>query len=456
MSSYYLYGAGKYVEYFVQMILYFGDNVAGILDGDIKKQGRIIGGIRVYPPENILLSGCRVIISCMATEEIREILNEMGIENREMLVRDYLVEKLGKVHESFHIKAEKEHICFDLCSGAEWGGAENWNYFLADKYKKNNPDKSVMLISDEYKNFQSCIHVPIIEFTKDDDICKIVNFFQNDEGVCFVNSFFGHSFFAMLAMKIENPGRVRLITIVHNDYKDLYRICSMFKEFIDCFICVSSKIQKNMIGVCGVQNEKVFFLHQPMEIEHRYRSKRLSGEIKIGVATRLTKQQKRVDYLPGIIDILETKGIQYKMFIAGDGDCYSFLDEFIRKRDLTERVILLGRIAHDKMWDFWDDIDIYLNFSDFEGSSLSMLEAMSSSCVPIVTDVSGARDYIEDGVNGFIVDIGDLDGICEKIEYFSHYQEEIEVMGVRSRNSVIEKCNVDSYLCRFSRILGRG
>ncbi len=455
MISYYLYGAGKYVEYFVQMILYFGDSVAGIIDGDIKKQGKTIGGILVYPPKELFQSGCRVIISCMAAEEIREILRGMGIESRELPVQNYLSEKLSKVRRSFHIEAEKEHLCFDLCSGAEWGGAENWNYFLADKYKKNNPDKSVMIISDEFKNCQSYIHVPIIKFKKNEDICKIVNLFPKDDGVCFVNSFFDHSFFAMLAMKIKNPERVRLITIVHNDYEDLYRICGMFKEFIDCFICVSSKIQKNVIESCGVQSEKVFFLHQPMEIEHPYRSKRLFDEIKIGVATRLTKQQKRVDYLPDILESLEKKRVQYKMFIAGDGDCYNFLDEFIRERNLTERVMLLGRIAHDKMWDFWNDIDIYLNFSDFEGSSLSMLEAMSSSCVPIVTDVSGTRDYIENGVNGFIVDIGDIAGICEKIEYFSWHHEKIEVMGERSRNSVIEKCNVDSYLCQFSHILRR-
>ncbi len=435
------------------MILYFGDGVAGIIDGDIKKHGKIISGIRVYPPKHLLMSKSRVIISCMATEEIRDILRGMGIENREMLVRDYLGEKSSKVLMPFHIENSKELLCFDLCSGAKWGGAENWNYFLADMYKKNNPDKRVMIISDEYKDHRLCTHIPIIEFSKEDGICKIVDSFSDDEGICFVNSFFGHSFFAMLAMKVENPQKVRLITIVHNDYKDLYRICDMFKEYIDCFICVSSKIQKKVIEGCGAQKEKVFFLHQPMKIEHHYRDKRPLGEIRLGVATRLTKQQKRVDYLPGIIKLLEMKRIRYKMYIAGDGDCYESLEKFILKRNLTERVLLLGRIDHDKMWDYWNNIDIYLNFSDFEGSSLSMLEAMSCGCVPVVTDVSGTRDYIENGINGFIVDIGDLNSICEKVEYLFQNQDEIELMGEKSRNSVIAKCNVDLYVYHFSNIL---
>ena len=60
--------------------------------------------------------------------------------------------------------------------------------------------------------------------------------------------------------------------------------------------------------------------------------------------------------------------------------------------------------------DFLNEQDIYLNFSEYEGTSLTMLEAMASGCVPVVTDVSGVSDFIEDGVNGLVSDIGDLDG----------------------------------------------
>lgn len=453
MKGYYLYGAGRYVEYFVQLIRYLGDEVIGIVDRDLKKQGKSFCGIEVYPPEKLLSSEHEIIISCMATEEIRNIIKEMGIASREIPVADYLSEKYQTPLSQRNIPFHESILCFDLCSGEKWGGAENWNYFLADQYKKRTSGKSVMLISDEYKDEQFCDRVPLFKFSKDDGIKTIDDLLSNEEGISFVNSFFGHSFFAFLAMKMENPGKVRIITIVHNDYKDLYRACDMFKDYIDEFICVSSKIQKVVIGDCGVQENKVHFFYQPMYNCDQDFRKQSSDEIRIGVATRLTKPQKRLDYLPGIIDLLETKKIRYRMYIAGDGDFYKFLDEYIKKKHLHNKVLLLGKIEHNKMWDYWNNVDIYLNFSDFEGSSLAMLESMSCACVPIVTDVSGTRDYIQDGVNGFIVDVGDIGSLCERIEYFSNNKKEIEIMGEKARESVVEKCNVDSYIRKFSDIL---
>lgn len=45
-----------------------------------------------------------------------------------------------------------------------------------------------------------------------------------------------------------------------------------------------------------------------------------------------------------------------------------------------------------------------------------MLEAMSYECVPVVTDVSGAREFIAEGKNGYICSIGDLPEISERLE----------------------------------------
>lgn len=43
---------------------------------------------------------------------------------------------------------------------------------------------------------------------------------------------------------------------------------------------------------------------------------------------------------------------------------------------------------------FWKGQDVFVNVSEYEGTSLSMLEAMGYGCVPVVTDVSGAREFI--------------------------------------------------------------
>jgi galacturonosyltransferase len=48
--------------------------------------------------------------------------------------------------------------------------------------------------------------------------------------------------------------------------------------------------------------------------------------------------------------------------------------------------------------------DIFVLPSDIEGLSNAMLEAMATGLITIVTDVPGAREVIDDGKNGFIVE----------------------------------------------------
>ncbi len=449
MKNYILYGAGKYVPCFLQLIQYLGDSVQGIIDGDINKQGMHVCGVRIFPPEYLYETDSKIIISCLAVDEIKAILKQMDVLNREVSIEEYL-SKVSRTKTNTHDStyACKEYI-FDLYSSAKWGGAENWNYYVASYFQKLYRDFKISLVADDSKELYLRDNISITRFKRSDDIERIIKRVSGENRICFVNSFFELVFFALLADKIKNPKKIILITIVHNDYKDLYKICKMFETYISMFICVSSKIQRVMIEQYGIPDNKAVFLPQPIEYKDFAEKNEPNGRIRIGIATRLTKRQKRADLIPEIIKNLERKRIDYVLNIAGEGECYSQLEEYIINKKLSKRVILHGRIEHDKIWDFWLNEDVYLSISDFEGASLSMLEAMSCSCVPIVTDVSGTRDYIIDGENGFIHDIEDIDGICNSIEFLANNMHLISEMGHKSRNSIVEKCNIDAFAKSF-------
>ena len=51
-----------------------------------------------------------------------------------------------------------------------------------------------------------------------------------------------------------------------------------------------------------------------------------------------------------------------------------------------------------------------------EGQGLVLIEAMSVGCIPIAYDVPyGPSDIIEHGVNGFLVEAGDISALAERI-----------------------------------------
>jgi glycosyltransferase involved in cell wall biosynthesis len=59
--------------------------------------------------------------------------------------------------------------------------------------------------------------------------------------------------------------------------------------------------------------------------------------------------------------------------------------------------------------------DVWLCSSRSEGFHLPPLEAMACRCPVVATRVGGTTEIIEEGVNGHLVDVGDLDGLADRL-----------------------------------------
>lgn len=59
---------------------------------------------------------------------------------------------------------------------------------------------------------------------------------------------------------------------------------------------------------------------------------------------------------------------------------------------------------------------VWIVGSRSEGFALPVLEAMSCGCVVVATDCGGPKDVIEDGVNGFLVPVGDAGAIVNRVQ----------------------------------------
>lgn len=70
--------------------------------------------------------------------------------------------------------------------------------------------------------------------------------------------------------------------------------------------------------------------------------------------------------------------------------------------------------------------DLFVFPSAFESFGLVILEAMASGLPVISTRVGGATDMIAEGVNGFTVEVGDVEGMVEAVRYFACQPERLQ------------------------------
>ena len=104
-----------------------------------------------------------------------------------------------------------------------------------------------------------------------------------------------------------------------------------------------------------------------------------------------------------------------RLVMLGDGPLGPRVRRFIAARGLKDAVLLPGRVAHDRLRDYFRSADVYLAGSHSDGSSVSLLEAMACALPVIVTDIPGNREWIPSAKHGLLYPPGDARALASRI-----------------------------------------
>jgi glycosyltransferase involved in cell wall biosynthesis len=90
--------------------------------------------------------------------------------------------------------------------------------------------------------------------------------------------------------------------------------------------------------------------------------------------------------------------------LAGDGPLLQSTKELSHKLGIADRIAFLGRC--DDVGGLLAESDIFVLSSLFEGMPLGVLEAMRAGLPLVATDNGGTREAVTDGVNGYLIPVG--------------------------------------------------
>lgn len=122
----------------------------------------------------------------------------------------------------------------------------------------------------------------------------------------------------------------------------------------------------------------------------------------------------------------------YSLEIYGDGELKEDLQKQIDNLGLSDKVFLKGtsKQIHKLIY----DAALFALSSDYEGLPNTLLEAMALGIPSISTDCKpgGAREIIDDGVNGIITPIGDKDKLAAAMKEMLQQSEKTEAMASKA------------------------
>lgn len=127
-----------------------------------------------------------------------------------------------------------------------------------------------------------------------------------------------------------------------------------------------------------------------------------SAREKIIFSNRLHEKLYNVDLIIRDFAAFSLKNHGWKLYIGGSGSLTGELKNLAASLGISESVEFLGWQNREANNANYARSSIYVSVPSSDGTSVSLLEAMSAGCIPVVSDLPVSHEWIEDGVNGII------------------------------------------------------
>jgi len=260
-----------------------------------------------------------------------------------------------------------------------------------------------------------------------------------------------HSHHRMTTLLIKMVSLLTSVKVIHTQHlciEDKYKFTKMTLKNIRT-ITVSNGAKAALVNKCGLDENKITTIYNTIELENANNEidetllkLKAEGKFVVAQVSRLVDYKGIYDFL-NVAKSVSREESNIRFVLIGDGEEKENIIDFVEKNGLNDVVFILGN--KDNVINQLKYVDLVLLCSYIEGLPLTPLEAFSQGVPVIATNIPGTNEEIEDGVNGYLVNIKDIDIFKEKIMNIYNNNEEYIIMKKSCLEVFNKKFNSTSY-----------
>lgn len=141
---------------------------------------------------------------------------------------------------------------------------------------------------------------------------------------------------------------------------------------------------------------------------------------------------------------------EWKLIVAGNGSETKALKEQILQYGLDSKVEFVGWVQKPENHEWYASAGIYISIPESDGTSVSLLEAMSAGCIPVVSDLPVSREWIVQGKNG-VIESNNQNPLIEALKIDVGECAEINQLLIASKAT--RKASLDIFLNLYRKAL---
>ena len=248
---------------------------------------------------------------------------------------------------------------------------------------------------------------------------------KNSIDVLHVHYAIPHAYAAYMAKKMlkEQSINIPIVTTLHGTDITLVGNHPSYKTAVtfsinksDIVTCVSKSLMEDTREFFGITREiKVipnFIDIDKYDKKHNLCERNMiaDGDEKIIVHVSNFRPLKRIKDVLEIFKKINEK-INSKLIMVGDGPEKKKAKEFLRKHNLKNKVIFLGKT--NQVDEILCSSDLFLLPSEKESFGLAALEAMALKVPVVSSNAGGLKDLNINGNSGYTSDVGDIDSMAQ-------------------------------------------
>ncbi len=150
---------------------------------------------------------------------------------------------------------------------------------------------------------------------------------------------------------------------------------------------------------------------------------------------------KRVPDILAAFKALRDRGVDATLCLVGDGPDRDAIEQLASNLGIVRDTLFVG--YQRDVAPYYAFFDALLLPSANEGTPVVAIEALAAARPVVATRVGGVPDVVDEGEDGFLVEVGDVEGLADRLERLARDPELRRRMGAAGRERVIPRYRVE-------------
>ncbi len=225
-------------------------------------------------------------------------------------------------------------------------------------------------------------------------------------------------------------------------------------------LTVNSRFLQDELRAAGISSRRIALIQNCVDCDSSVAFPLSSLSIDehcrvVGTVGNLRRMKNHDMFIDGMAKVLsdnqrDVRGVIVGQPIPDEAELPDLLTSRIRQRDLDGRVVLAG--FQPNVPGLMRELTVFCLTSNSEGFPNVILEAMAAARPVVATRVGGVPELVRDGVTGFLIEPGDVDGFARAVGALLDDPALAERMGRAGRETVERQYSCEIAVQRLSKL----